>query len=224
LILYSNYYTETGCLNKNPADGLPGVDIMFWEERMSKYYEVRWHGRGGQGTVTGAKSLGEAVQGVGKFVVAFPEYGPERRGAPLRAFNRFSDHEIRIHTPVQNPDVVIVVDPTLIGSGAIISGVKPETSYIVNTRRPAAEIKALLKADTQKVYTIPANKISRELFNKEIPNSAMMGAFVKAAGHIISIDQLVKEAEHVFAKILPPELVQKNLEAMRQGYASGDEI
>jgi pyruvate ferredoxin oxidoreductase gamma subunit len=198
--------------------------IRFWEERMSKYYEVRWHGRGGQGTVTGAKSLGEAVQGGGKFVVAFPEYGPERRGAPLRAFNRFSDHEIRIHTPVQNPDVVIVVDPTLIGSGAIIAGVKPETSYVVNTRRPAAEIKALLQADTQKVYTIPANKISRELFNKEIPNSAMMGAFVKAAGHIISIDQLVKEAEHVFAKMLPPELVQKNLEAMRQGYASGDEI
>ncbi|MBC2715288.1 MAG: pyruvate synthase [Desulfobacteraceae bacterium] len=191
---------------------------------MSKFYEVRWHGRGGQGTVTGAKSLGEAVQGGGKFVVAFPEYGPERRGAPLRAFNRFSDHEIRIHTPVQNPDVVIVVDPTLIGSGAIIAGVKPETQYIVNTRRPAGEIKALLKADTQKVFTIPANRISRELFKKEIPNSAMMGAFAKAAGHIISIDQLVEEAEHVFAKMLGPELVEKNLEAMRLGYESGDVI
>jgi len=197
---------------------------MFWEEKMSEFYEVRWHGRGGQGTVTGAKSLGEAVQGGGKFVVAFPEYGPERRGAPLRAFNRFSDHEIRIHTPVQNPDVVIVVDPTLIGSGKIVAGVKPETRYIVNTRRSAKEIKALLKADTQKVFTIPANRISRELFNKEIPNSAMMGAFAKAAGQIISIDQLVEEAEHVFAKMLGPELVQKNLEAMRLGYETGDEI
>jgi pyruvate ferredoxin oxidoreductase gamma subunit len=194
------------------------------EEMMAKFYEVRWHGRGGQGTVTGAKSLGEAVQGGGKFVVAFPEYGPERRGAPLRAFNRFSDHEIRIHTPVQNPDVVIVVDPTLIGNGKIIAGVKPETRYIVNTRRPVEEIKALLKADTQKVFTIPANRISRELFKKEIPNSAMMGAFAKASGHIISIDQLIKEAEHVFAKMLPPELVQKNLEAMRLGYESGEEI
>ncbi len=191
---------------------------------MSKYYEVRWHGRGGQGTVTGAKSLGETVQGAGKFVVAFPEYGPERRGAPLRAFNRFSDHEIRIHTPVQNPDIVIIVDPTLIGSGKIIAGVKPETKYIVNTRRPAKEIKKLLNADTQKVFTIPANRISKELFKKEIPNSAMMGAFAKAAGHIISIDRLIEEAKHVFNDMLGPDLVEKNLEAMRLGYESGDEI
>jgi len=191
---------------------------------MSKYYEVRWHGRGGQGTVTGAKSLGETVQGAGKFVVAFPEYGPERRGAPLRAFNRFSDHEIRIHTPVQNPDIVIIVDPTLIGSGKIITGVKPETKYIVNTRRPAKEIKKLLNADTQKVFTIPANRISKELFKKEIPNSAMMGAFAKAAGHIISIDRLIEEAKHVFNDMLGPDLVEKNLEAMRLGYESGDEI
>ncbi len=191
---------------------------------MSKYYEVRWHGRGGQGTVTGAKSLGETVQGAGKFVVAFPEYGPERRGAPVRAFNRFSDHEIRIHTPVQNPDIVIIVDPTLIGSGKIIAGVKPETKYIVNTRRPAKEIKKLLNADTQKVFTIPANRISKELFKKEIPNSAMMGAFAKAAGHIISIDRLIEEAKHVFNDMLGPDLVEKNLEAMRLGYESGDEI
>ncbi len=191
---------------------------------MSKYYEVRWHGRGGQGTVTGAKSLGEAVQGVGKYVVAFPDYGPERRGAPLRAFNRFSDEAIRIHTPVQNPDVVIVVDPTLIGSGAIISGVKPETIYIVNTEKPVKEVKELLKADTQKVYTTPANKISRDLFKKEIPNSAMMGAFAKTSEHIIKIEKLIEEAESVFSKLLPSDLVKKNLEAMRLGYESGDMI
>ena len=81
---------------------------------MSKYFEVRWHGRGGQGTVTGAKSLAEAVQGTGKFVCAFPEYGPERRGAPVRAFDRFSDERIRIHLPVHEPDVVMIVDTTLI--------------------------------------------------------------------------------------------------------------
>lgn len=191
------------------------------EALMSKYYEVRWHGRGGQGTVTGAKSLGEAVQGTGKFVVAFPDYGPERRGAPLRAFNRFSDEPIRIHTPVQNPDVVIVVDPTLIGSGAILSGVKKETIYIVNTEARPEELKKRLKADTQKIYTTPANRISKEIFNREIPNSAMMGAFAKTSGHIISIDQLIAEAEQVFAKILKPEIVSKNLEAMRLGYESG---
>jgi pyruvate ferredoxin oxidoreductase gamma subunit len=224
LILLPNYYIYSGYFKSARQNCLPDAEIIFWEDGMSKFYEVRWHGRGGQGTVTGAKSLGEAVQGAGKFVVAFPEYGPERRGAPLRAFNRFSDHEIRIHTPVQNPDVVIVVDPTLIGSGAIVSGIKPETCYIVNTRRPAAEIKKLLKADTQKVFTTPANRISRELFNKEIPNSAMMGAFAKVCPHIIDIDRLEKEAAHVFSKMLGPALVEKNLEAMRQGFASGDMI
>lgn len=191
---------------------------------MSKYYEVRWHGRGGQGTVTGAKSLGEAVQGTGKFVVAFPDYGPERRGAPLRAFNRFSDQEIRIHTPVQNPDVVIVVDPTLIGSGDIVSGVKANTIYIVNTEKSPTEIREQLGAETQQVFTVPANRISKELFNSEIPNSAMMGAFSKTCEHIIPIDQLVKEAEHVFAKMLGPELVGKNLEALRRGYELGDAL
>jgi pyruvate ferredoxin oxidoreductase gamma subunit len=189
---------------------------------MGGYFEVRWHGRGGQGTVTGAKSLGETVQGTGKFVVAFPDYGPERRGAPLRAYNRFSEREIRIHTPVRNPDVVIVVDSTLIGSGAIVSGVKPETIYIVNTEKPVQMIKEKLGATTQSVFTVPANRISKELFNKEIPNSAMMGAFSRTCGDIITIDKLIEEAEGVFKKILNKDLVAKNLEAVRRGHALGE--
>lgn len=191
---------------------------------MYKYFEIRWHGRGGQGTVTGAKSLGETVQGTGKYVVAFPDYGPERRGAPLRAYNRFSDFEIRIHTPVQKPDVVIIVDPTLIGTGSIISGVKPETIFIVNTEKSAKIIKDDLGVTTQTVFTVPANRISKELFNKEIPNSAMMGSFARPCGHIISIDQLIVEAESVFSKLLDSVLVIKNLEAMRKGYEIGDMI
>ncbi len=191
---------------------------------MSKYYEVRWHGRGGQGTVTGAKALGTAVQEVGKYVVAFPEYGPERRGAPLRAFNRFANEPIRIHTPVQNPDLVIVVDSTLIGTGSPVSGVKPDTIYIVNTEKSPQEIKELLHADTQKVFTTPANKISRELFKKEIPNSALMGAFSKTSDHIITIDQLIEQSDKVFSKILPEDIIKKNLEAMRLGYELGDMI
>ena len=91
---------------------------------MAKYFEVRWHGRGGQGTVTGAKTLAEAVQGTGKYVTAFPEFGPERRGAPVRAFNRFSDGAVRIHSPVRSPDLVIVMDATLIGNPQIVEGVR----------------------------------------------------------------------------------------------------
>ncbi len=191
---------------------------------MRKFFEVRWHGRGGQGTVTGAKSLSEAVQGTGKFVAAFPEYGPERRGAPLRAFNRFADEMIRIHTPVQNPDVVIVVDPTLIGSPDLLEGITEDTIFIVNTEKSTENTKQSLSINSQKLYTVPANKISSQLFNKEIPNSALMGTFAKACGNIISIDKLLEEAGQIFAKNLGSELVDKNLEAIKEGYESGEEI
>ncbi len=188
---------------------------------MSKYFEVRWHGRGGQGTVTGAKSLAMAVQGTGANVVAFPEYGPERRGAPIRAFNRFSDARIRIHTPVQNPDLVIIVDPTLIGNPMLVQGIKPDTRVIVNTEKDASEVKGSLGLTTQKLFTVPANAISKSLMRREIPNSAVMGAVARACPEIIAVDMLVKESRHVFEEMLGKELAEKNLEAIRRGYTEG---
>lgn len=185
---------------------------------MSKYFEVRWHGRGGQGTVTGAKSLAEAVQGTGQHVCAFPDYGPERRGAPVRAYDRFSSQKIRIHTPVLEPNVVIIVDPTLIGSKQLLAGVSEDTLFIVNTEKPAAAIKEALGLDKQTMVTVPANAISYKLFNREIPNSAMMGAFAKACPQIITVDKLVKEAKHVFGHLLAEELVEKNLQAIQAGH------
>ncbi|MBN2139217.1 MAG: 2-oxoacid:acceptor oxidoreductase family protein [Sedimentisphaerales bacterium] len=185
---------------------------------MSKYFEVRWHGRGGQGTVTGAKSLAEAVQGTGKCVSAFPDYGPERRGAPVRAFDRFSDSRIRIHTPVLSPDVVMIVDTTLIGGKGLVEGAGESTIFVVNTERNAAETKELLSLTTQPVYTVPANSISYRLFKREIPNSAMMGAFARACPEVISLEALVAEAEKIFAHILAADLVGKNIEAIKCGY------
>jgi len=185
---------------------------------VSKYFEVRWHGRGGQGTVTGAKSLAEAVQGTGKCVSAFPDYGPERRGAPVRAFDRFSDSRIRIHTPVLSPDVVMIVDTTLIGGKGLVEGVGESTIFVVNTERSAAETKNLLGLTTQTIYTVPANSISYRLFKREIPNSAMMGAFARACPEIISLEALVEEAEKIFTHLLAAELVGKNIEAIRCGY------
>lgn len=185
---------------------------------MSKYFEVRWHGRGGQGTVTGAKSLAEAVQGTGKCVSAFPDYGPERRGAPVRAFDRFSDSRIRIHTPVLSPDVVMIVDTTLIGGKGLVEGVGESTIMVVNTERSAAETKKLLGLTAQTVYTVPANSISYRLFKREIPNSAMMGAFARACPEIISLEALVEEAEKIFTHLLAEDLVGKNIEAIRCGY------
>jgi pyruvate ferredoxin oxidoreductase gamma subunit len=185
---------------------------------VSKYFEVRWHGRGGQGTVTGAKSLAEAVQGTGKCVSAFPDYGPERRGAPVRAFDRFSDSRIRIHTPILAPDVVMIVDTTLIGTKSLVEGVGESTIFVVNTEKSAAETKTLLGLTTQTVYTVPANSISYRLFKREIPNSAMMGAFARACPEIISLDALIEESEKIFTHLLAAELVGKNIEAIRCGY------
>ena len=185
---------------------------------MSKYFEVRWHGRGGQGTVTGAKSLAEAVQGTGKFVCAFPDYGPERRGAPVRAYDRFAEKRIRIHMPVLTPDVVMIVDPTLIGTKALLEGVSDETVFVVNTEKEPQEVKQALGLSTQTVHTVPANTISHALFKREIPNSAMMGAFARACPEVIALDDLIKEAEHIFSHLLGQDLVAKNLDAIRNGH------
>jgi len=190
---------------------------------MSQYFEIRWHGRGGQGTVTGAKSLAEAVQGTGKYVTAFPEYGPERRGAPVRAFNRFAADSVRIHTPVQNPNLVIIVDPTLIGNPQLTEGTHDGVVFIVNTEKSAEETRKILKLDNNTVYTVPANRISRELFGREIPNSAMLGAFARAFPEIISLERLIEESRHIFEDILGKDLVEKNLEAVRRGHQEGDQ-
>ena len=190
---------------------------------MKKYFEIRWHGRGGQGTVTGAKSLAEAIQGTGMCVSAFPDYGPERRGAPLRAFNRFADHKIRTHVPVLEPSVVMIVDPTLIGSVDVTAGVTDETVFVVNTEKNVAEIRESLGLTTQKLLTLHANEISLELFGREIPNSAMMGGFAKACPDIISLEQLLEGAAEAFKHLLSADIVEKNLEAIKRGYQEASE-
>lgn len=184
---------------------------------MSKYFEIRWHGRGGQGAVTGAKSLAECVQGTGRNVVAFPEYGPERRGAPVKAFNRFSDQTIRIHTPVTTPDVVIVIDASLLPLPAIREGVMEHTVFLVNIEKTPDQVRAMLGLENR-VVTVAANQISHKLFRREIPNSTMLGAFAKVAPHIIGLDQLKHEADHVFSELLGADLVEKNLNAIQQGH------
>ena len=183
----------------------------------SGYFEVRWHGRGGQGAVTGAKSLAECVQGTGRNVVAFPEYGPERRGAPVKAFNRLCDKPIRIHTPVTTPDVVIVIDATLLALPAIKDGAMEHTVFLVNIEKTPDQVREILGLENR-VVTVAANTISHALFKREIPNSTMLGAFAKVAPHIIGLDQLRQEAAHVFAELLGAELVEKNLQAIQQGH------
>jgi len=184
---------------------------------LAGYFEVRWHGRGGQGAVTGAKSLAECVQGTGRNVVAFPEYGPERRGAPVKAFNRFSDKYIRIHTPVTTPDVVIVIDATLLPLPAIKDGAREHTIFLVNIEKTPDQVREILGLENR-VVTVAANNISHKLFKREIPNSTMLGAFARVAPQIIGLDQLKHEAKHVFSELLGADLVDKNLHAIQQGH------
>lgn len=191
---------------------------------MSQYFEIRWHGRGGQGTVTGAKTLAKVVQSTGKYVVAFPEYGPERRGAPIRAFNRFSDNEIRIHTPVETPDVVIVVDVTLLDQPNVVAGIHENTVFIVNTDLSPSRIKQRLGLSNQKIFTVPADHISKEIFGREIPNSAVIGAFAKAQPEIVSEKVLLKESAVIFEEMLGNDLVEKNMLALQQGIEKGESV
>lgn len=189
---------------------------------MPTYFEIRWHGRGGQGTVTGAKTLAEAVQGTGKYVTAFPEFGPERRGAPVRAFNRFAEGAVRIHSPVRVPNLVIIMDPTLIGNPQLVEGVQDRVTFIVNTEKSAGETRTALGLSGNRLFTVPANRISRELFGKEIPNSAVLGAVARACPEVISLEQLAVETRHVFVSLLGKPLAEKNVEAVRRGFAEGD--
>ncbi len=191
--------------------------MVHTQDKLSGYFEIRWHGRGGQGAVTGAKSLAECVQGTGRNVVAFPEYGPERRGAPVKAFNRFCDRYIRIHTPVTTPDIVIVIDATLLALPAIREGAMEHTVFLVNIEKTPDQVREILGLDNR-VVTVAANSISHKLFKREIPNSTMLGAFAKVAPHIIGIEQLRHEAKHVFAELLGPDLVEKNIQAIQQGH------
>ena len=185
---------------------------------MNNYIEVRWHGRGGQGTVTGAKTLAEAILSVGKYIQAFPEYGPERRGAPVRVFNRFSDRPIRTHTPVKHPDLVIVVDPTLIGAVNLTDGMRDDSIIVVNSTEPAATVRQKLDLKpTQKLFTLPATKISVEAIGRALPNAPMIGAFSKIIG-MIGIEELLKETKDHFEGKFPVKIIEGNLTAIRRGF------
>ena len=184
---------------------------------MAENVEIRWHGRGGQGTVTAAKVLADVCLSGGRHVQAFPEYGPERAGAPLRAFSRISDKTIRMHCPVLNPSIIGIVDATLIDAIDVTGGALDNAVFIVNTSRDAAEIRKKLGAkDSQKVFTVDASKIAIESFGRAMPNSPMLGAIVKATG-IVEMDVLLENVKKSFSKKFSQKIIDGNLEAVTRG-------
>ncbi len=185
---------------------------------MAEMTEIRWHGRGGQGTVTAAKVLADACLSGGRHVQAFPEYGPERAGAPLRAYNRISSKELRMHCPVLAPDVVTVVDATLLDSINIAEGAKEHTIFVVNTTKDPGDIRQKIGASaSQKIYTVDATRIALDCFGRAMPNSPMLGALCRVTG-LISLDHLLEDVRRSFGKKFAQKVIDGNLEATKRGY------
>lgn len=182
---------------------------------MKDLIEIRWHGRGGQGAKTASLLLADAAFNTGKYIQGFPEYGPERMGAPITAYNRISTNPIRVHSNIYEPDYVVVVDDTLLSSVDVTSGLKEEGAILINTTKTIDEIKPLLKGYKGNVYTIDARKISEEALGKYFPNTPMLAAIVKVT-EIMSDDEFIKDMQgsfkHKFAK--KPEVIEGNMKAV----------
>ncbi len=183
---------------------------------MSKLVEVRWHGRGGQGAVTAGKVLAEAALDAGLYFQAFPEYGPERMGAPIQAFTRISDHPVDLHCQIEEPDVVVVLDPTLLGTVNVTEGLKPDGILLVNTSASPAEIREQLNLRTGRVFTVDASRIALETLGREITNTPMLGALVKATG-LFEVEAIVEQTRQRFTKKhMKADIVEANITAIRR--------
>ena len=174
--------------------------------------EIRWHGRGGQGAVTSTELLAQAAISEGKFAQAFPSFGPERRGAPVQAFNRIDSREpVRIRADVTQPDYVVVLDPSLLDKVNVAAGLKDGGIIIVNTRKTAKEIQSEFGIKFP-VATVNATKIAREVLGVPIVNTTMMGAVVKVAGIID------KKSAHDPLNKRFGKLGERNIKAMETAY------
>ena len=186
-----------------------------------KDIEIRWHGRGGQGAKTAALLLADVCFKTGAYVQGFPEYGPERMGAPITAFNRISDRQIRVHSNIYNPDLVVVVDETLLSSVDVTAGLSEDGAIIVNTDKKKDEIIPLLNGYKGSVYTVDARAISVKALGKYFPNSPMLAAAV-AVSHVMEKDDFIREMrasyEHKFAK--KPEVIDGNMMALTDTFAA----
>lgn len=178
--------------------------------------EIRWHGRGGQGAKTAALLLADVAFSTGAEVQGFPEYGPERMGAPITAYNRISDKPIRVHSNIYEPDYVVVVDETLLGDIDVTAGLSEKGAVIINTAKDKAEIVPLLKGYKGRVCTIDARKVSLEALGIYFPNSPMLAAVIKVSNLMPEddfLEEMQKSYEHKFAT--KPEMIKGNMKALQ---------
>ncbi|MGB9721166.1 MAG: 2-oxoacid:acceptor oxidoreductase family protein [bacterium] len=188
---------------------------------MMALLEIRWHGRGGQGAKTAALLFADAAVETGKYIQAFPEYGPERMGAPVFAFNRLSDKPILQHCGIKNPNIVVVLDPTLMETIDITEGIAEDGIILVNTQKRAKEIREQLKIKNEKikVYVVDASKIAKDILKRDIPNTPMLGALIKIS-RLLEFEPMLesvrKRLEHKFPN--RPDVVEGNIKAVVRAY------
>lgn len=189
---------------------------------MSKMVEIRWHGRGGQGAKTASLLLADVAFSSGMYVQGFPEYGPERMGAPITAYNRIGNEPIRVHSNIYEPNFVVVVDETLIKAIEVEKGLKEGGAIIVNSERSPEELRAELRGYTGRLYTCNARKISEECLGKYFPNTPMLGAVVKVS-ELIPEDEFIKNMEESFKHKFStkPQVLEGNMCALKR---SMDEV
>ena len=183
---------------------------------MDDLIEIRWHGRGGQGAKTASLLLADAAFNTGKYIQGFPEYGPERMGAPIVAYNRISNNPITIHSNIYEPDYVVVVDDTLLDCVDVTSGLKKDGAIVINSTRDDESLKESLKGYEGSVYKIDARKISEEALGKYFPNTPMLAAIVKVSGIMTDeefLNDMVGSFKHKFAK--KPEVIDGNMKALK---------
>ncbi|MDI3516944.1 MAG: pyruvate ferredoxin oxidoreductase gamma subunit [Thermotogota bacterium] len=182
----------------------------------SKLLEIRWHGRAGQGAKSAAQILAEAALASGMFVQAFPEYGAERSGAPMRAFNKISSSYIRSHAPVLNPDVVVVLDDTLLGAIPVTDGMKEDSVLIVNTTRGVEWVRKRT-GFSGKICIVKATDIALEEIGRGMPNTPMLGALVKVTD-VVPLETVEKNIRETLGGKLSEKALEGNIRALRRGF------
>jgi len=184
---------------------------------MANVVEIRWHARGGQGAKTASELLAEAAFNTGKFVQGFPEYGPERMGAPITAYNRISDKKIRVHSNIYEPDFAVVLDESLIECVDLTAGLKESGAIIINTSKTPEEIKSTLGGYKGKVCTIDARTISEATIGRYFPNTPLLAAIVKVSG-IMSDDAFIADMEKsIKSKFASkPQVVEGNMNCVKR--------
>jgi pyruvate ferredoxin oxidoreductase gamma subunit len=187
----------------------------------SEVIEIRWHGRGGQGAKTAAQLVAQIALEEGRFSQGFPEYGPERMGAPIRGFTRLSDQPIRLHCAIERPDVVVVLDDTMIGMPAVTEAADRKTIFVINTTLGPGEMADKLGLaggqPVGTVYCVDATKISIDELGRPMPNTPMIGALVKATA-CISISTLKKDIQKKFLAKFGERVVRGNIRAIERAY------